>query len=253
MSTRSLIVTASDAGLTYGVNEGIRALRAAGRVSDVSLMVVAPFAREAVKRLGGDLGVQLTLNTEHELLELRPVTHAPSLFGGRGGFPLSAADAAEHADPDEVRREFRAQVERAIELGVTPRFLSSHDDVIARDLALFDAFCETAEEYQLPIRHGYDFSRAGLDAERLATARHLRFPVTTLNWSDPAADLDALLAAVRDGVNEVIVSPAASTPDVTAILADGARRVALAERLDRGDLTSAMARADVTALSWTDL
>ena len=50
-STRGVIVTASDAGLCVGVNEGIRVALTEGYVSGASLLVAAPFAREAVRRL----------------------------------------------------------------------------------------------------------------------------------------------------------------------------------------------------------
>ncbi|NBV27281.1 MAG: ChbG/HpnK family deacetylase, partial [Actinobacteria bacterium] len=65
-TTRAVLISASDAGLTYGVNEGIRQALASGVVGDASLLVVAPFAREAVARLGTELGIQLALSAEHE-------------------------------------------------------------------------------------------------------------------------------------------------------------------------------------------
>jgi hypothetical protein len=66
-------------------------------------------------------------------------------------FRASADDAAEHADPAEVHREFRGEIERARNPRVTPMFLATHDDVVARHLALFDVFLDVAEEYELPV------------------------------------------------------------------------------------------------------
>ncbi len=52
------------------------------------LMVPCPWAREASSRYRGeDVGVHLTLNAEYELYRWGPITHAPSLLGGDGGFP----------------------------------------------------------------------------------------------------------------------------------------------------------------------
>ncbi|MCZ7629756.1 MAG: ChbG/HpnK family deacetylase [Microthrixaceae bacterium] len=83
--------------------------------------------REAASRYRGeDVGVHLTLTAEFELYRWGPCTRSPSLFGGDGGFASSVADAWDHADLDEVRRELRAQVERAILWGFDVTHLDSH-------------------------------------------------------------------------------------------------------------------------------
>jgi predicted glycoside hydrolase/deacetylase ChbG (UPF0249 family) len=249
---RALIVTAADAGLSVAVNEGIRRTRSAGLTSDASLCVVAPFAREAVRRLGTNLGVQLTLSAEHELLELRPVTYAPSLLGGRGGFPLDAADAAEHADPDEVRREFRAQIERAISLGVTPTFLASHDDVVARHLALFDVFLDVAEEYRLPIRHGYTIAGGALHAGRLAEQRGHFVAAATVNWRSTHG-LETLLADLPPGVSEMIVHVAVASDELRAVVSDASEREATLSALEAGHLTSTAHALGIELVSWSKI
>jgi predicted glycoside hydrolase/deacetylase ChbG (UPF0249 family) len=249
---RALIVTAADAGLSVAVNEGIRRTRSAGLTSDASLCVVAPFAREAVRRLGTNLGVQLTLSAEHELLELRPVTYAPSLLGGRGGFPLDAADAAEHADPDEVRREFRAQIERAISLGVTPTFLASHDDVVARHLALFDVFLDVAEEYRLPIRHGYTIAGGALHAGRLAEQRGHFVAAATVNWRSTHS-LETLLADLPPGVSEMIVHVAVASDELRAVVSDASEREATLSALEAGHLTSTAHALGIELVSWSKI
>jgi predicted glycoside hydrolase/deacetylase ChbG (UPF0249 family) len=252
--SRGVIVSASDAGLCFGVNEGVRRALAGGLVSGAALIVVAPFAREAVHRLGGELGVQLALSGEHELLELRPVTHAPSLLGGRGGFPVDADDAAEHADPEEVHREFRAQIERARVLGVTPGFLASHDDVVARQLALFDVFLDLAEEYALPIRHGYDFGPIALDAAELARERGHFVPAATVNWSPRSAlSLEQVLAALPDGISELIVSPAVDGDELRAVLADADERVGTLVALEATPPPELAADHGLAWLSWRDV
>ncbi len=252
--SRGVIVTASDAGLCVGVNEGIRQALVANDVSGASLLVVAPFAREAVHRLGGTLGVQLALNSEHDLLDLRPVTYAPSLLGGRGGFPVTADDAAEHADPEEVYREFRAQIERAIIWGVEPQFLASHDDVVARQLSLFDVFLDLAEEYRLPIRHGYDFGSTALDAAKLARERGHFVAASTVNWSsDDPRSLRDVLDGLPNGISEIIVSPAVAGMELDAVIGDAARRVTTFHALSTTRMREAAHEADVAWICWDDL
>jgi predicted glycoside hydrolase/deacetylase ChbG (UPF0249 family) len=251
---RGLILSASDAGLCVGVNEGVRRALSAGLVGDASLLVVAPFAREAVRRIGGDLGIQLALSSEHDLLELRPVTYAPSLLGGRGGLPVGAADAAEHADPDEAYREFRAQIEKARALGVTPRFLASHDDVVARQLSLFDIFLELADEYHLPIRHGYDFGPISLDAATLARDRGHFVAASTVNWSPRSAQsLEELIDSLPEGVSEIIVSPAVQGEEIDAVLDDAHQRVATLAALESSPPAAVAAHCGVAWLTWAEI
>ena len=251
---RGVIVTASDAGLCFGVNEGIARASAAGSIGGASLLVVAPFARDAVARLADvPLGAQLALSCEHDALDLRPLVDAPSLHGGRGGLPTSALDAAEHADPDEVRREFRAQLAKARALGVTPVFLASHDDVVARHLALFDAFLDLAEESQLPIRHGYDFGPIALDAAALARSRGHFVAAATRNWTPGAGPLDDVLADLPDGLSEIIVSPARDGEELRATVADAEARVATLAALSRESVAAVAARHGVAWITWRAL
>ena len=64
-----------------------------------------PVEQERWQRGGEDVGVRLTLNSEHELYRWGPITQAPSLLDGDGGFPRTLTDVWDHADLDEVRRE----------------------------------------------------------------------------------------------------------------------------------------------------
>ena len=110
-----LIINADDFGCCHSANVGIFDCLRTGLVTSATLMVPCPWAREAAARYRGeDVGVHLTVNAEWELYRWGPITHAPSLVGGDGGFPRTTEDVWEHADLDEVRREWRAQIERAI-------------------------------------------------------------------------------------------------------------------------------------------
>lgn len=251
-TSRAVIITAADAGLSVATNEGARRVLTRGVATDASLLVVAPFAREAVRRLGPHLGIQLALNAEHEMMELRPVTYAPSLLGGRGGFPVDATDAAEHADPDEVHREFRAQIERAITLGVQPTFLSSHDDVVARHLALFDVFLDVAEEYRLPIRHGYTLAGGALDAARLASQRGHFVPDATVNWSSDL-DLEEVVAQLPLGVSEIIVHVAVPSDELRAVVNDASGRERSLEVLENTAVREIARRHEISLLGWADI
>src|SRR5690606_15815472 len=91
-------------------------------------------------------------NAEHDLYRWGPITHAPSLLDGDGGFPRTRRDVWDHADLDEVRRELRAQIERAILWGFDVSHLDSHMDTLQLKPEFFDVYLDLAVEFGLPVR-----------------------------------------------------------------------------------------------------
>ena len=104
-----LIVNCNDLGSSHAANLGVYEALREGVATSATLMVPCPWARDAAARYRGeDVGVHLTLNAEYDLYRWGPITHAPSLLDGDGGFPRTLEDVWDHADLDEVRRELRA-------------------------------------------------------------------------------------------------------------------------------------------------
>ena len=148
-----VIINADDLGSCHSANVGVFECLATGTVTSATLMVPCPWAREASSRYRGeDVGVHLTLNAEYELYRWGPITHAPSLLGGDGGFPSTVEDVWDHADLDEVRRECRAQIERAILWGFDVSHLDSHMGTLQLRPEFFDVYLDLAVEFGLPLR-----------------------------------------------------------------------------------------------------
>ena len=148
-----VIINADDLGSCHSANVGVFECLATGTVTSATLMVPCPWAREASSRYRGeDIGVHLTVNAEYPLYRWGPITHAPSLLGGDGGFPRTVEDVWDHADLDEVRRECRAQVERAILWGFDVSHLDAHMGTLQLRPEFFDVYLELALEFGLPLR-----------------------------------------------------------------------------------------------------
>jgi predicted glycoside hydrolase/deacetylase ChbG (UPF0249 family) len=149
-----LIISCDDLGSCHAANEGVYGTAPRGVATCASLMVPAPWARHAAQRYrpADDIGVHLTLNCEHDAYRWGAITHAPSLQSGEGGFPRNPEDLWEHADPEEVLRECRAQIERAIAWGIDVTHLAPHLTAITLRPEFFDVYMELAVEFQLPIR-----------------------------------------------------------------------------------------------------
>ena len=256
---RIVIVTADDLGLSQSVNTGCFDVLREGAATSASLMVPAPWAREAASQYRGeDVGVHLTLNAEHDRYRWRPITHAPSLLDGDGGFPRTVADLWDHADLDESRRELRAQIERAILWGFDVTHLTSHLDALQLRPEFFDVYVDLACEFGLPIRlAGPEVERAvGFPFRGLADAEGVVFcdRVADLPRDPTAAAVADLVARIEPGVTEIRLRPAADTPEQRAFDPRSEDRFAARRAAGpAGTLADALADAGATRIGFRPL
>ena len=223
---RLLILTCDDLGLCYSSNVGVYEALRDGLATSAGLLVPCPWARDAAAEFrGDDVGVRLTLNSELDRYRWGPITHAPSLLDGDGGYPRTLEDLWDHADLDEVRRELRAQVERAILWGFDVSHLDSHLGALQMRPEFFDILLELAVDFGLPMRLsgasseraiGFPFRRLAAD-ERVVIPDHL---VVGRVGATVRSTLEQLLPELRPGVTEVAVRPAIDSPELRAVARD---------------------------------
>ena len=227
---RLVIITCDDLGLCHAANAGCYDALRDGLATSASLAVPAPWSREAAARYRGeDVGVHLTLNAEWDLYRWGPITQAPSLLDGDGGFPRTVREVWDHADLDELRRECRTQIERAILWGFDVSHLDSHMAAMQQRPEFFDVYLELAVEFGLPLRlSSADTERAiGFPFRRLAAEEGVLFPdhlVPLGNTSTPAM-LERALHGLEPGVTEIVAHPALDTPELRALAPDWMHRV----------------------------
>jgi chitin disaccharide deacetylase len=227
---RVLILTCDDLGSSHAANVGVYESLRDGIATSASLMVPCPWAREAAARYRGeDVGVHLTLNAEYERYRWGPVTHAPSLLDGDGGFPRTLADLWDHADLDETRRELRAQVERAILWGFDISHLDSHMGSVQLKPEFFDVYLDLAVDFGLPIRlsGGSTERTIGFPFRKLAAEEGVVFPDHFVMAREIGSRrvLERTIHDLRPGVTEINFHPAVDTPEIRALAPDWAGRV----------------------------
>jgi predicted glycoside hydrolase/deacetylase ChbG (UPF0249 family) len=219
---RLVIVSCDDLGSCHGATEGVYQAIRNGVATCASIMVPAPWARYAADQYTGeDIGVHLTLNAEHPLYRWGPLTHAPSLLSGEGGFPRSVDDLWEHADSTEVLRECRAQIERALAWGIDVSHLAPHLTSITLRPEFFDVYLELAVEFKLPIRLPSTISAdaAGFPFRQLAADEGIVFPDHfDHDWRTGSRErVLTALASLQPGVTEIHVQPSIDTAEVRAL------------------------------------
>ena len=256
---RLLIVNCDDLGSSHAANVGVYEALREGVASSATLMVPCPWAREAAARYRGeDVGVHLTLNAEFDLYRWGPITHAPSLLDGDGGFPRTVDDVWDHADVEEVRRECRAQIERAIYWGFDVSHLDSHMGTLQLRPEFFDVYLELAVEFRLPIRlSGASTERiVGFPFRRLAAEEGVVFPdhLAYVRGVGSRRVLERLLFDLRPGVTEVYAHPASDTSELRSLAPDWPGRVDDHDLLTRDhSMRSLVERAGITVIGYRAL
>jgi predicted glycoside hydrolase/deacetylase ChbG (UPF0249 family) len=153
-----LILHADDLGVAHSVNAASLDALDKGVISSASVMIPTPWISEvaayARAHPGADLGLHLTLTSEwltYRWGSVAPSDRVPSLLDSTGTFPSDVPPVAAKAKPAEVERELRAQIERAIALGIRPTHVDSHMGALFSTPELFAVYVKVAREYRLPF------------------------------------------------------------------------------------------------------
>lgn len=255
---RLLIVNCDDLGMCHSANEGVYDSLRNGVATSATLMVPCPWAREAAAGYRGeDVGVHMTLTAEWELYRWGPITQAPSLLGGDGGFPRTIEDAWDHADLDEVRRELRAQVERAILWGFDVTHLDSHMGTLQLRPEFFDVYLDLAVDFDLPLRLSGASTQdlIGFPFRDLAEDEGIVAPDHLIYYSGVGgrSAFEQLLEDPRPGVTEIFLHPATEHAELRALAPDWERRVDDHRLLTSSELRNAIERAGIRLIGWREL
>lgn len=257
-TTRALVVSCSGLGVSHATTQGVLGALRLGVATTASLMVPCPWARDAAGRATNrdDLGVAITLNAENDQLRWGPITTAPTLHDGDGGFPRTAEDLWDHADVEEVRREGRAQLERAVQWGIDVTHLSSHLDALLLRPEFYDVYLDLAVEFGLPIRLPEPAAEARVqfplrDLAEEASVLHVDRVVSLRSTGSRTALLE-VLRSLEPGVTEVRLRPAIDSAELRAYAPDWANRVD-DYNLATGDAELAAVLSGVRRLGYREL
>jgi predicted glycoside hydrolase/deacetylase ChbG (UPF0249 family) len=153
-----IMVHADDLGMTHSVNAAsIKGLES-GLVNSASIMVPCPWfpemAEYARAHPEADFGLHLTLTSERVFYRWGPAAprdKVPSLVDSRGYFHLNWTETTP-IEAKEVEQELRAQIARALAMGVRPTHLDSHQyRLFTNGKEIFESLLRVAHDYKLPV------------------------------------------------------------------------------------------------------
>lgn len=217
--TKLVIIHADDLGETHAVNAAAIKSLETGSINSASLMVPCPWFPEiadyAKSHPGADFGLHLTVTSERVYYRWGPVASAdkvPSLLDENGYFRHDW-EQNQHINAREVEIELRAQIERALAMGVRPTHLDSHQyRLIMYGKELFEALMRVAHEYKLPIFVTRDwfadhpYLQASLSPDDLVLDHTVTIEPEVLpeKWAD---FYTAALKNLQPGVTEFVIHP----------------------------------------------
>lgn len=156
--TKLLIIHADDLGLSHSENLASIYAMENGTVNSGSIMVPCPWFPEiaayARSHPDADVGLHLTLTSEWEFYKWGPVlpsNEVPSLINEQGFLYDGIENFFQNAKEQDIEKELRAQIDRAIEFGIKPTHLDCHMFSLCIKPEFLKIYLKLGREYKLPI------------------------------------------------------------------------------------------------------
>ena len=155
---RVLILHVDDAGMSLDSNEGAIKAMTEGVANSVSVMMPCPWVPGFVSFLKQhpttDAGLHLTLTSEWDNYRWGPLAGKPAVPGlvdTQGALWGSVAEVVQHATPDEVYSEIKAQLARARDMGFDPTHLDSHMGTLFGSSDYIKQYVRLGMENKIPV------------------------------------------------------------------------------------------------------
>lgn len=153
-----LIIHADDLGLSHATNSAVIGLFKNQPNISGSIMINCPWFPEiaefAKSNTNFDLGIHLTLTSEWDRYFIGGVLwqdKIPTLVNDKGYFYPTREGFFTHQILQEVEKEIKAQIDKAISFGIKPTHLDSHMMTMFLSEELLNLYIKVGKEYKLPV------------------------------------------------------------------------------------------------------
>ena len=228
-NAKLLILHADDLAVAHSVNVASLNALSRGDISSASIMVPTPWLTEvatyAKANPNADLGLHLTVTAEWETYRwgsIESKDKVPTLHDPDGTFPRQTSVVARRAAIPEVERELRAQIERALAVGIRPTHVDSHMATLFSTPELMAVYIKVAREYRLPflaVKSGYRTVPSSLAKNDVVLDTLISAGGDTPRDQWKKFYLDAI-ANLKPGLSEILVHLGHDGEELQAVMVD---------------------------------
>jgi len=272
-----LILHADDVGLTEEANQATINYLEEGQIQSASCMVPCPgfeaFAAWAKENPEMDIGLHITLNSEwlnYRWRSVAPPEKVPGLLDEDGFLWPDVQSVVDHAGVDEVATEIRAQVEKAISLGLEPDHIDTHMGVLLFNYGLLEAYLQVAEEYGIPALTFYcskpaieKFKEVGItltddmarriDAYDMPKVDDCLIVDSAKSYQKKCWKFLQQVAQLRPGITHVVFHPCTESENLKEIISDGEQRIWEAQLFSDPLVIKFLKEKDILFTNWPEL
>jgi predicted glycoside hydrolase/deacetylase ChbG (UPF0249 family) len=228
-----LIIHADDLGLSHSTNMAVIKAFENNAITSGSVMVPCPWFPEIASYVkdhpGLDVGIHFTLNAEWKFYKwngVSPSSEIPSLIGKDGYFSPNLQTIVFGAKPEQVEKELRAQINKAIASGIKPTHIDSHMGSMFVTPALFHVALKVAREYKIPLfvpmneaKKSAPFLIKEIPSELISVDNFQMLPGEAVKGDWKAMYTD-FIKALTPGLNEIVVHLSYDNDEMQGIAQD---------------------------------
>lgn len=273
-----IILHSDDAGMCDEANIATQKQLKNGEIQSAAVMMPCPYAEDminwAIKNPKQDIGIHLTHTAEWKTYRWGTVAdpkEVPGLLDSEGKMWRSVPEVVMNATAEEVKKEIKAQIDKAIAMGHNPSHIDTHMGTLYGHPAFVKAFFEVAVEYGIPA-NAIELS----DPEVVKNFRAQGYPLTddvvklAANYPLPKVDnftsapngktyeekvenFKKLVKSLKPGITEIIFHPSVYTENLKSITGSWQQRVWEAEMFADKDLIKFFEEEGIIFTNWKEM
>lgn len=272
-----LMLHADDIGMCYEANQAAKAYLPAGDIQSAALMVPCPWYNEMAdwykEHPEYDLGLHLAMNSEWKWYRWGPVAGreaVPGMVDKDGYLWRGQIDTATHASGEEIEKEIRAQIERALAKGPRPGHIDTHMGTLFVKIDYTRAYLKLAEEYHIPAmvieqtpavtakfrKQGYPITEESLKAiaaYKLPKLDDFNSAPDGKTYEDKKQKFQELVRSLSPGLNEIIFHPSVLTDTLKAITGSWQQRAWEAQMFSDPEMKAFFEREGIVFTNWKEI
>jgi predicted glycoside hydrolase/deacetylase ChbG (UPF0249 family) len=263
--------------MSHDSNRGAMKAIEEGVATSLSIMMPCPWVPQCAAWLKEDpqvdAGLHLTLTSEWKNYRWGPVAGKPTVPGlvdEQGCLWHSVSDVVAHASPGEVETEMRAQVDKALTMGIRPTHLDSHMGTCFQP-GYIERYVKLGIEKNIPVlMFGGHMQHIGAEAAQFkpllrSLAQRLwdaglpviddlvTQPTRARDYERRKEELIALLRDMKPGITQIIVHCTEPTEVFPHISGSGPARLAELRLMTDPEVKAFIENDGIVLTTWREL